>query len=287
MRSSKKLFKIMYNKGEKMERYSNIVLNLPVGINYTTSKGENGELIFELTHDKTSRIAEVNIAFERKETLEISDVTSDVSKDKDKHFIKVTNKDREIVRKWLKTFDNPTKKKESFLEIVKQAIKEIKYEYWIATIELSVKNGRIFYAEEQPVGVDYSYPQWKEMAENYNPKRGSRLANLQELFLWYAVRIAKGLWTIDDVVIDSTKCGNYRNALDGRHRMEKTGARICGGYRDGQGNTYKIVTNNGHFLLIGGCFHCHGDDYTIASIHNGNSPRCTRSYGSGVLVYTK
>ena len=115
--------------------------------------------------------------------------------DKGKYFVKITEQDREKVKKWLKGQEGKTDKEKKFLEVVKYAVQKINYDYWIATIEPSVKVGRIYHVMGENVGVDCSSYQWWQMAKEYAPELGSRLAKLQELLFWYALRIANDLWT--------------------------------------------------------------------------------------------
>lgn len=163
----------------------------------------------------------------------------------------------------------------------------VNYDYWIANIEPSVKDGKIYYAKGEDVGVGLSSKDWEKMAGKYAPERGSRLAELCELDMWYALRTANGLWTLDYVVYNSSSAGNYCNAPGSIHKMEKTGARECGGYRDGQGNSYKIVTVEDVIALVGGYFINFGYYYPVADVSYDVDPCDIQFHGSGVLVLTK
>ena len=96
-----------------------------------------------------------------------------------------------------------------------------------------------------------------------------------------------GLWTLDYVAYNSSSAGNYWNAPDSAKRMEKTGERECGGYRDGQGNTYKIVTDEDCFALVGGCYDVGGGNIPVAAVSYYYNPYDIRCNSCGVVVLTK
>lgn len=206
---------------------------------------------------------------------------------KDKYFTKITKKDREKVKNWIKEQKNVPQWAEEFLKRVQNAVQVINYDYWIANIEPSVKNGKIYYAEGEDVGVGYSSNDWEMMAKEYATEKGSRLAELYELDMWYALRIANGLWNLADVTDNSSSAVNYCNTPCSAYKMEKTGARECGGYRDGQGNTYKIVTAKDGVALVYGYYISSGNYYPVAFVHYFNYPYDTLCNGSGVVVLTK
>jgi len=207
--------------------------------------------------------------------------------DKAKYFTKITAEDREKVRNWLVKQEAVTKNERDFLGILKEAIRAVKYDYRIANLEPSVEDGKIYYAEGNDAANEFSCNQWELMAKAYWPEEGARLSNLYELFIWYALRIVNGLWTLDYVANDSSAAGNYWNAPGAtRWSMEKTGARECGGYRDGQGNTCKVVTHEGRYVEVGGIPDFRGDEYPVADWEWMPSPDTDYS-GSGVLVLTK
>lgn len=208
---------------------------------------------------------------------------------KAKHFIKITANDRVIVKQWLEQQPRGIIYRENqFLNIVAEAIRNVDYDYWIAGMEPSVFVKEIYYTDKrEKIGVGFSCRQWIQMAEDYAPERGSRLSNLYELFIWYALRIAKGLWTLDYVANDSSSMGNYFNAPNSSRCMEKTGARVCGGYCDGQGNTYKIVTCGCEFAIVGGSYVDYGTANPVATTQFYNYPDYILNYCTGVLVLTK
>ena len=247
-----------------MERLRMVVLEAPQNMHYEAAIGEEGELILRVVPN-----------------------SSEMSLDKAKFFTKITVEDREKVKNWLAEQNGETDREKSFLKRVREAVKTVNYDYWIANLEPSVNNGTIYYAEERYVGVAFSGNEWIKMAKEYAPERGSRLSNLHELFIWYALRIVNGLWTLDYVANDSSSAGNYRNAPRAIHSMEKTGVRMCGGHRDGQGNSFKIVTSAGGYVLVGGCYEMGGDYYPVADCDYNNDPDDFPDDSSGVLVLTK
>lgn len=209
------------------------------------------------------------------------------TQDKAKYFTKISEQDREKVKSWLETqkgTENPTKREKEFLETVGKAIQVIDYEYWIATIEPSVRHGKIFYSGGERVAIGLYGNQWIEMATDYAPERGSRMANLYELFIWYALRIANGLWSLDYVANDSSSGGNYWNAPRAFKTLERTGMRLCGGYCDGQGNTYKMVIHEDVVAYVGGDYYYKGSNFPVANV----DCKTDRHLCSvGVVVFTK
>lgn len=264
-----------------MEQYNKIVLEAPQGMHYTTSKGENGELIVRLVHNFLETSQEDSTICSQCEAVEKSE-------NKAIHFTKITAEDREKVKQWLTTKQrNAPKWAKEFLDRVQESLQVIDYDYWIANLEPSVKDGKIYYAKNEDVGVGYTSNEWKEMAKEYATERGSRLAKLSELIMWYALRIANGLWPFKYVAYNSSSVGNYINAPGSSRKMEKTGTRKCGGYEDGQGNSYKIVTAEDEFAFVGGNFSCCGHDYQISFVYYCRDPYFIHCKGSGVLVLTK
>ena len=235
------------------------------GYQYVTHLAENGDLIIE------------NVPFILPEI------------DKGEYFIKISEEDRKKVAEWLGEQEKEEfSHKRAFLNDVKQALEKIDYDYFIACLEPSVKDGKIYYKEGEEVGVGFECSEWKKMAEEYCPERGSRLSQQAELVMWYAVRIVNELWTLQFVVKNSSGAGNYHNAPNPSGNMEKTGARECGGYKDGQGNSYRIVAVNDYtFALFGGDFYDDGRMRPVASSISGWEPPEAKNWGAGVVVLTK
>ena len=249
-----------------MERLNKVVLEVPQDMHYEAAIGEEGELILRVVPN-----------------------SSEISCDKAKYFTQITAEDREKVKNWLAKQKGENEKEEKFLAIVKTAVKAVNYDYWIANLEPSVTDGKIYYAEGNAVGVGFSYNQWMNMAEEYAPERGSRLSNEYELFIWYALRIVNNMWTLNYVATNSSGAGNYSNAPGATQFMEKTGERNVGGYCDGQGNSYKMITYVGgcRYGLAGGLYRDSGYECPVADIAFRFNQDEIRIDSSGVLVLTK
>ena len=253
-----------------MEQFEKIVLKTPPeGMHYAITEGENGELIIRLVSKASAELQPVEQ--QREEPF----------------FTKITAEDREKVKKWVARQNGKTDREKAFLKRVAESIQAVNYDYWIANLEPYVENGKIYYAENHDVGVKFSCNQWGQMARDYKPEKGSRLSNLHELFIWYALRIVNNLWTLDYVANDSSSAGNYWNAPKSSKSMDKAGAKECGGYRDGQGNTFKFVTREGGYALVGGGYFNNGNDYSVASVNHISYLNGIRYGGSGVLVLLK
>ncbi|MBR5227340.1 MAG: hypothetical protein IKV94_01715 [Clostridia bacterium] len=214
------------------------------------------------------------------------DFIHDVTKDQVAYFTEITKHDRCRVMEWLKGQNGETAREKRFLEFVSQAVTEINYDYMIATIEPSVVNGRIFYSAGKDVGIGFSDNEWETMAANFCPNMGSRLAEMKELCIWYALRIVDGGWTLDYITMDSSIAGNYRNSPNSTKDLEKTGVVKAGNYNDGQGNTYKIVKTKYGFAHVGGAFYHYGFDFPVAFAQSDGNPSAVQEYGSGVVVLT-
>jgi len=262
-----------------MERLNKVVLEVPQDMHYEATIGEEGELILRVVPNSSEKL-EDKATFSQNHTAEEPE-------DKAKFFTKITAEDREKVRFWLTEQKRKAVEENRFLKDVEEALKRVGTDYWIATLEPSVVAGRIYYAEGEEVGVGYSCKQWKKMAEEYAPERLSRLSNRYELFIWYALRIVNGLWTLDYVAEDSSSEGNYWNAPGSVRFMEKTGARKCGGFYDGQGNSYRIVTWECGYMLVGGGYNQHGRCSYVADVSHINKPGNILDCGVGVLVLVK
>lgn len=210
-------------------------------------------------------------------------------------FVPITSKERREVAKWIEK-QKEEKRSEEYMKIMREALQSVQYDYWIVTLEPSIKDGKIYYQEGLKVATGIIAGEWKELCKEYNQKRGSRIATLYELFIWYTLRVAKGYWTYEELMQDSDKLGNYSGSnvryskKDLRHYkrgQELTGARECGGYKDGQGNTCKIVTHKGKFLAVGGCYKVSGRKYPIGCISSYYGAFKLHTMCHGVTVLTK
>ena len=250
-----------------MEQCKKIMLEAPEGMLYQIKHRRNGEMIIRLISDCS--------------------VTDNGVENEEVYFSKISTQDREIVRVWLEKQKYETEKEKRFLERVAEAINVIDYDYWIANIEPSVKNEEIYYLKGKTVGVGFSCEHYEMMAEDFAPERGARLAKEHELFLWYGLRAANSLWTLDYVANDSSSFGNYYNSPKSAREIENTGKRLCGGYYDGQGNTYKIVTTKKGFALVGGCYGHRGDIFPVADVTYCIKVNKLQIAASGVVVLTQ
>lgn len=201
-----------------------------------------------------------------------------------KYFFLMGEAERRIARMWYNVQRAETERQKEFLNIVKKAVEVIDYDYRIATVEPSIrKDGHITYGPTREISTDLDSYTWARKAKEFMPTYGSRLTNIYELFLWYAYRIAKGYWTIEYVADDSSRLGNY---IDSSSRnlsgMELSAVREVGGFRDGIGNSYKLVKSmENTFLLCGGCYEDSGKGFPVADIVKDNYPKYSDSYTVG------
>ena len=204
---------------------------------------------------------------------------------KEKYFFKMGKGEKKEVELWISKVEPITERQEEFLNIVKEALCQIDYDYKISTIEPSLKCGRILaFKEGEVVGKLQWLNTWDEMAKEFAPENDSRLATVAELYLWYAYRIAKRYWSLTYVCDDSSRDGNYINSPKRSDFPLKTGQMFVGGFADGSGNSYKVVRTNDleKFALCGGSDSSRGDDYPIADISYVNRT----NYFLGVDEYT-
>ena len=207
----------------------------------------------------------------------------------DKFFSKITSDERNEVFEWMKKQKFNTQREKDFFKLLDEALKNVRYDYYISNMEPSVdeQTGELVFEEGKPVAVGYSCNQLKEMCKAYNPERFSRMSDLYELIIWYAYRIVKGFWSLNFVTTDSFG-GNYSNAPDATHCLEKTGARICGGYKDGVGNTYKIVIYKKGFAGVGCCYKGESNQYPVADVdYNGQAFVVQNNGTTHVTLLTK
>lgn len=209
------------------------------------------------------------------------------------HFFKMTSEKRKKVKRWLKNekkeLAHKTDREKTFLETLEEGLKTVKYEYRISTIEptMNKETEKIEFIKGAEVARGYSCEQWKKFAEEFMPERGSRLANLYELFIWYAWRIVKGYWTLSYVANDSSSDGNYANSPNAAGEYEVSAKRKVGGFRDGIGNTCKIVTHGVRYALVGGDYGSIGGNCPVGDVVYHDHPNLAQYNSSGVFVLTK
>lgn len=199
------------------------------------------------------------------------------------YFKTMGESERNFVRKWFVTCKGKKARQSSFLEIVAYALDTIKYDYKIASLEPSLdEEGNLYYQEGCSVCISLKCREWEEKIKAFAPEYNSDIATLSELYLWYAYRIARGDWELECVCEDSSTEGNYANSSKSSHMLEVSGARVVGGERDGQGNTFKIVRDGG-FIWSGGTYNSFGHHITIAT-HGAYNIECVDCPGTAVAV---
>lgn len=225
------------------------------------------------------------------------------------HFFFMGEQEREVVKlwldsvwpndKWLRYIGVKTARQAEFLQIVEEALTRIDFDYWIAAIEPTMDDSkRIIYKPGEKVANHISPRNWVKYAKEFAPEWKSYLATINQLFLWYAYRIAKGLWSLEYVCDDSSKAGNYWYSPNAAHELEVSGKRKVGGFADGVGNTRKIVRglSRGDFVACGDNYDETGSFHHVATIDahtfpypNGSVERnpCYFFGGVGVLVLNR
>lgn len=159
-----------------------------------------------------------------------------------KHFFSMGREERLKVSYWRNDVSAETLEEKAFLDHVEKALAVIDYDYQIATLDPCVsEEGKIYYEEgkafdtEQETNPYY----WNELAKDFAPEYGSRLANLYELLLWYAYRIAEGMWT-------------FKEVCDGRKISNRSGRKKLGGFFDRVAYSVKVVKSpKGGFTTVG------------------------------------
>jgi hypothetical protein len=205
--------------------------------------------------------------------IQIIDKNESISK----YFFFIGKTERMLVREWYNSLSDKLYDEEEiweiresidrFLEIVYEALCRINYDFRISTIEPSINEEKQLYFEKgSPVAVGIRVSEWKWLAKVYAPEYGSKISTLYELFLWYALRIAKGDIGLKSVCKDSSGLGNYIDALNSTGHIEVSGARKVAGFCDGIGNTFKLATWSGGNVLCGGMFSVSGENYPISDV---------------------
>jgi len=208
-----------------------------------------------------------------------------MTKDVGKYFFKMGVEEQMMVRGWLGKNHARTEKQLKFIDIIANALSTISYEYAIATIEPSFdSNGEIDFCEGEPVAVGLSNIQWEKAAAKYAPEYKSDLATQEELLLWYAYRIAKGYWSLEYICDEPTWI--YGNDLD---FASPSADKEIGGFKDGVGNTHKIVKSDSGYVICGENYEQQDPIYAaaIATVNNDSTLRVPDMYGSGVFVLKK
>ena len=168
------------------------------------------------------------------------------------YFIKISKEDREKVKQWLKDQYARWRKEREFLGLVKQAVRKIDYDYWIAVSEPTISYGKMFFVPTQSICVGISCSEWEQMARAYNPNRKSRLATLYELILWYVIQI----------VNESKACNSSKNPQ-------------------------KLVILKNKFILSSTVYKGKEESSYVVDICDNIDPDCILNYATGAVVLTK
>lgn len=166
-----------------------------------------------------------------------------------KWFFLMDEKEREEVKRWYKTWESKNDIQESFKAQVSAALEAVNYDYRISTLEPSINaRGQFYYQKGKPVAsegtrTEILIKEWEEKAIRFAPNYKSNIATEHELVLWYAYRVVKGWWTVENV------CGNTLMVTSAL-----SGAREYGGFLAGEANTPKLVRcsdHNGGYWVYG------------------------------------
>ena len=199
------------------------------------------------------------------------------------NFFLMDREARDAVANWLYHLKPKTEGQKSFYFKVRDALSVIDYDYYIAVLEPSVDGeGNLYYKKYSKIAKELTYGEWEKKAKAFYKQDGlkSCLANEYELYLFYALRVALGIWSIEgvcDIV--------YRNYS---YDFRRSGEVMLGGFYDGIGNTAKVVKTceyKGVKYALCGKFNVYKTGYIApieAEYHN-DKKRCA-DYGSGVLV---
>ena len=240
-----------------------------------------GELVIEIKGDFVTTT---------KQNGEVVTLPVQMKNKKVPYFFKMTSEKRKKVKRWLnnekKELSHKTDREKTFLETLEEGLKSVKYIYWISTIEptMNKETEKIEFVKGAEVAKSYSCPKWKRFSEDFMPERGSRLATLYELFIWYAWRIVKGYWSLSYVANDSSSEGNYANSPNPAGDYETSAKRKVGGFRDGIGNTYKIVTHGMRYAIVGGRCCKDGNNYPVGVVSSIIDPFDTPCIGGSVVI---
>jgi len=198
-----------------------------------------------------------------------------------KYFFIMGKRERLKVIEWYLAQKSPTTRQLTFLNFVKLGIENIKYDYLVPTIEPSIKDNYIYYKEGEPVAVGLSCIECEEKARDFAPIYESGLATLEELYMWYAYRIAMGYWNISYV------CNNFLirpKETVPQNGLLVSGARKSAGARDGVENTFKIVKCGAKFCLVGKCFKKRSAANSISTVFNITDEYEDKQQDSGVPI---
>jgi len=182
-----------------------------------------------------------------------------------KDFFLMRKEEIEEVRQWFPNVTPATKKQKDFLEIVGEGLGFIDFDYRLSKLEPSMnEDGELFFESGNPVETGLSLGEWKRKCQEFAPEWNSRMASIHELYLWYAWRVVKGYWSLEYICDDSSDGANYFTSPNPSHKCEVSGNRVIGGFSDGTGNTYKIVSYGSGMAVCGGKFDDYGNVFPVA-----------------------
>ena len=160
-------------------------------------------------------------------------------------FYKIGEAERKLIGKYLSSAQVEAARnieQSNFLTNVLWALECTEHDFWISTIECSIKDDKLVLEREADCTTfALSVNEWNVKAKEFAPEFNSRIAFEQELILFYAYRLARGWWTLSYICTDSSGDGNYENAPRYSGKGDLSCAKKVGGFNDGVGNTRKIV----------------------------------------------
>lgn len=121
--------------------------------------------------------------------------------------------ERRLVEDWFWQVQPDNKCQEAFLKRVQLALKEIHYDYMIATIEPSLNEyDDVFYKKGYRTQTNMDFYSWKNAAERFfvNDEWHSELASLYEGDLFKAYNMATGYWSLN--AVDTKVHSEWQNA---------------------------------------------------------------------------
>ncbi|MCI8361938.1 MAG: hypothetical protein HFJ41_02095 [Clostridia bacterium] len=132
-----------------------------------------------------------------------------------------------------------------------------------------------FKAGMKPAVGKLSANDWKRVAKEFLPEKGSRLGTTKERIAFLGLLIKylieeKG-YTVSNawkaVCNQSRDLGHYADSENPKRNFEDTGSRQVGEWCD-LGNTFKITEDDeaGGFSLVGGDYVCNGDYFPLAGV---------------------
>lgn len=221
------------------------------------------------------------VAFDKTFTMLAS--TREIDKPSFANFSFINDDDLCLIKEWYLVQNPKDYRQKQFLTIVEEALFNVDYVYGIALLEPSGNKESIYYKTGSEILTGLTSTEWEVLAKTFctfgNLK--SELANIYELFLWYAYRAAMGYWTLEYI------CAEIELADE-----EKESGQIeCGGFYDGVLNTYKIVkAPTGSDLYIAGGISKESAEkgeylFTITYLEKDDEPDIgSNDCGVGVLV---